>query len=73
MCAFNWQLCAQGDSSIAIQEMKPAEAFPIKADTAWEDLNNKTKKGNEQLELPFILRQKVGERHEGFGEPEKKE
>lgn len=59
--------CAQGDSSIAIQEMKPAEVFPIKADTAWEDLNNKTKKENEQLELPFTLRQNMRERHEGFG------
>ena len=72
MSVFNWQLCAQGDFSIAIQEMKPAEVFPIKADTAWEDLNNKTKKENEQLDLPFTLRQKTGERHEGFGESEKK-
>lgn len=62
MCVFSWQLCAQGDSSIAIQEMKPAEVFPVKADTAWEDLN-KTKKENEQLELLFTLRQKMGEIH----------
>lgn len=71
MRVLKWQLCAQGDASAAIQEMKPAEVFPIKADTAWEDLNT-TKKENKQLELPFTSRQKVGERYEGFGESEKK-
>lgn len=72
MCVFSWQLCTHDDSSTAIQEMKPAEVFLVKADTAWEDLN-KTKKENEQLELLFTLRQKMGEIHEGLGESEKKE
>lgn len=72
MHVLKWQLCAQGDASAAIQEMKPAEVFPIKAGTAWEDLNNNTKKENKQLELPFTSRQKVGERYQGFGESEKK-
>lgn len=71
MCVFNCQFCAQGDSSIAIQEMKP-EVLPIKADAASEDLNYTTKRENEQLELPFTLGQEMGERHEQFGESEKK-